>query len=183
MVELCAAPPAPICYTTDGSDPKLSGGSYDGPFVVPSGTHFVLAVAEHDGIASEVHKREITWKKDEGEKPIDKESPATWRPAHGFSFSTTRSSYSFVERLRKYNGKAGVQRIAVLDTQWVDLNLADGLTLDAERIEHTVEHLRSLVAHGEVNIDAGFICFPSGQQLLDYVQDLRVELKRNEVEQ
>lgn len=183
MVELRTAPPVPIRYTTDGSDPKLNGGSYDGPFAVPHGTRIVLAVAEHDGIVSEVHKREITWQREEGEKPIDKDKPAIWRPAHGFSFSTTRSSYGFVERLRKYNGRAGIQRIAVLDTQWVDLNLADGMTLDADQIERTVEQLRSLLNEGEVGIDAGFLWFPTGQQLLDYVQDIKAELKRSEVEQ
>jgi hypothetical protein len=34
-----------------------------------------------------------------------------------------------------------------------------------------------------VNIDAGCLCFPTGQQLLDYVKDIKVELKRSEVEQ
>ena len=53
-IEIRAAPAAPIRYTTDGSDPKLSGGAYDGPFPVPDGVRLVLAVAEKDGIASDV---------------------------------------------------------------------------------------------------------------------------------
>ncbi|MCK7574589.1 MAG: hypothetical protein MZV65_00805 [Chromatiales bacterium] len=35
-----------------------------------------------------------------------------------------------------------------------DLNLADDLNLDADQIQATVEHLRSLLAEGEVNIEA-----------------------------
>lgn len=80
MVELRAAPLAAIRYTTDGSDPKLSGGRYDEPFAVPEGTRLVLAYAEHNGIVSEAHKREITWRTGEGEKPVDPAKPATWRP-------------------------------------------------------------------------------------------------------
>jgi hypothetical protein len=60
MVELQAAPAAAIRYTTDGSDPKLSGGAYDQPFAVQRNTRIVLAVAEHDGLLSEVHQREIS---------------------------------------------------------------------------------------------------------------------------
>src|ERR1019366_707810 len=63
MVELRAAPDAPIHYTTDGSDPKTLGGMYSGPFPVPSGTICVLAIAEKAGIQSEVHRRDITWDK------------------------------------------------------------------------------------------------------------------------
>lgn len=183
MVELHSAPAAPIRYTTDGSDPKLNGGRYDGPFAVPRGARFVLAVAEHDDIVSELHQREIHWDVIEEAKPLDKANPAVWRPARGFSFSTTRASYGFVERLRKHGAKAGVERIAVLNSRWADLNLADNLILDPEQIERTVEQLRSLLNEGEVNIDAGFLWFESGQRLLDYVQDIKAELDRSEVEQ
>ena len=70
-MEIRAAPPAPIRYTTDGSDPKLGGGAYDGPFPVPDGVRLVLAVAEKDGIASEIHEREVT------DKPRDEPIDAT----------------------------------------------------------------------------------------------------------
>jgi hypothetical protein len=43
MVRLESAPKSTIKYTTDGSDPKISGGIYNEPFVVPSGTVFILA--------------------------------------------------------------------------------------------------------------------------------------------
>ena len=37
MVELRTAPPAPTRYSTDGSDPKVAGGVYDDPILVPPG--------------------------------------------------------------------------------------------------------------------------------------------------
>src|SRR5919202_5549568 len=56
MVELRTAPAAPLRYTTDGSDPKICGAAYDGPFVVPPGTLVVLAVAEKQGIVSDCYR-------------------------------------------------------------------------------------------------------------------------------
>ncbi|MEW5952367.1 MAG: chitobiase/beta-hexosaminidase C-terminal domain-containing protein [Bacillota bacterium] len=73
MVELRSAPPAPIRYTTDGSSPKLSGGSYDGPFAVPPGTLLVLAVAEKGGLISDEHRLEIRWRGGGGGGPEPEE--------------------------------------------------------------------------------------------------------------
>jgi hypothetical protein len=47
MMELRTAPAAPLRYTTDGSDPKVCGATYDGPFCGAPGTLMVLAVAEN----------------------------------------------------------------------------------------------------------------------------------------
>ena len=78
MVEIQSAPPVPIRYTTDGSDPKHSGGSYEGAFAIPNGTRMVLAVAEKDGISSEVLRREIGEQPEA--RPIDRSLPLVWRP-------------------------------------------------------------------------------------------------------
>ena len=75
MVELRAAPEAPIRYTTDGSDPKTLGGTYTAPFAVPPGTICVLAIAEKAGVQSEIHRRDITWNKKE-ELKLDLISPS-----------------------------------------------------------------------------------------------------------
>jgi len=57
------------------------------------------------------------------------------------------------------------------------------MLLGTDQLHATVEHLRSLVAEGEVSIEASALWFPTGQQLLDYVHDIAVELPRIEVEQ
>jgi hypothetical protein len=77
VVELRTAPPAPLRYTTDGSDPKLAGGAYNEPVVLPAGTRFVLAVAEDKGVPSEVHQVPVNWDKPVDDKPIDTTAPAT----------------------------------------------------------------------------------------------------------
>ncbi len=56
-VELRAAPSADIRYTTDGSDPKTGGGSYQEPFAVTKAVSLVLAIGDKAGITSEQHQR------------------------------------------------------------------------------------------------------------------------------
>ena len=102
MIEIRSAPPAPIRYSTDGSDPNVNGGTYEGPFALPEGTRFVLAVAQKNGITSEQLKREIADKPQP--KPINPSEPVVWKPGpSGCAFETTQSAYGFITRLKKHN--------------------------------------------------------------------------------
>ena len=183
MVEIRAAPPAPIRYTTDGSDPKVAGGAYDEPFAVPEGARLVLAVAEKDGVCSDLHNREIA--EQPVARPIDPTRPAEWTPpGAGFEFTTTRTVYGFIARLKKHLGAAGGLRVSVQGADsktWSELNLSDDIALDGERIEKAVEHLRSLVRDGEVSIGAKRIRFETGQRFRDYIAEIRANYERDEV--
>ena len=182
MVEIRSAPKAAIRYTTDGSDPKVNGGAYDGPFAAPDGTQIVLAIAEKDGITSEQLKRAIAEKPET--KPIDPAQPAVWHPKpDGFSFQETRTAYGFVNRLKKHGASAGGIRVgAQADKTWADLNLSDDVELDAERIEQAIEQLRSLVPEGAISIDAKHVKYETGQRFLDYVEEIKADYNRDDVE-
>ena len=181
MVELRSAPEAPIRYTTDGSDPKVNGGAYEGPFAVPKGVRMVLAVAEKDGVASEIHRCDITDRQEA--KPIDKSRPAVWRPSGGFSFQATRNAYGFINRLKKHGASAGGLRFgAQAGGTWGEVSLSDDVEVDGDRMEQTVEQLRGLVPDGEVSIEARHVRYDTGQRFLDYVAEIRAEYDRNDVE-
>ena len=180
-MEIRAAPPAPIRYTTDGSDPKLGGGAYDGPFPVPDGVRLVLAVAEKDGIASATHEREVTDKA--REKPIDTTAPAIWSRQGGFSCRTTSAAYPFINRLKKYAVAAAGLRLGVqADSQWVELNFSDDIELGGDSIEQQVERVRKLLPAGEVEVEARYVQFATGQRFLDWIADSRESYVRGEVE-
>ena len=185
MVDIRSAPPAvPIRYTTDGSDPAVAGGAYGEPFAVPEGVRLILAVAEKDGIVSDVHRREIADKP--VKRPIDRTRPAMWAPPGGFRFETTRTAYGFIGRLKKHEGVASGLRINVQadgSGTWSELNFSEDLALDGARIEQTVEWLRALVADGEVSVEARRIRYGTGQRFLDHVAEIRAEYKRDDVEQ
>ena len=126
---------------------------------------------------------EIDWTHDPAEEPIDPGKPARWGPQRGFSFTTTRTAYGFVTRMKKFESQAGNLSVRVLGRQWVDLNIEESVSLGGERLEQVVEFLRGLVPEGEVSVEAGYLQFPSGQHLLDYVEDIHAEVHREDVEQ
>lgn len=184
MLELRAAPPAAIRYSTDGSDPKSGGGAYDGPFSVPAGTQVVLAVAEKAGIASEVIRIDIDW--GTGDWVIDRTKPATWKRRH--QLQDTRETYDFIARLRKHNAKAMGTRASVTaggGQRWLELSAAESVAIAVDPLEKAIGDLRPLLAedHVDVSLDVSAIRFETGQDLLDWAEEARIQLEADEVEQ
>jgi hypothetical protein len=180
MVEVRSAPPAPIRYTTDGSDPK-NGGIYDDPFVLPDGTLFVLAIAEKNGIISDPHKIEIHWDKKDG-FTIDAAKPAVWNREH--RPDTTKDAYEFMELLKKHGASVAGPRIAIIGSNhWVELTCDDRTVFNADQLTASVNHIRGLLADGQVTIQTPALHFPMGQNLLDWLNDTRMEAKAHEVQQ
>ena len=182
MVEIRSAPPAPIRYTTDGSDPKVSGGTYDGPFAVPEGTQIVLAIAEKDGIVSDQLSRRITERVEV--KPVDRTQPAVWRPSpNPFEFQETRTVYGFINRLKSHRASAGGLCFSVqADKTWGELRLSEDVALDGEQAEHAMEQLRSLVPEGEISIEATHVKYETGQHFFDHIEDIKADYNREDVE-
>ncbi|MCB8978659.1 MAG: DUF499 domain-containing protein [Ardenticatenaceae bacterium] len=180
VVELKDSPQATIYYTTDGSNPLNNGGVYNGPFVVPKGTQVVLAVAKKDGIVSEQHQRRIDWEAKQ-DVVIDPNKPAQWRRRH--NPSTTKDVYDFMDWLQMLDASAQGVRIVVTGEQWVDLSLHREISLNGAQLKEAVEYLRGLLDSGEVSLEADVLQFGSGQQLLDWVEKEKTEIRPNEVEQ
>ncbi len=180
MMELRAAPAATIRYTTDGSDPKTSGGVYDDPFVVPPGTVCVLAIAEKDGLFSDQLRVDINWQRIQ-EFKLDPNLPVTWKRNH--RPATTKDSYEFLERLKKNQAEAFGARVSITGQNWLELSFDDKLALDSEKLENTINYLRGLLSEGQVSIDVSKLKFPVGQNLLDWVAEAKTEIKPDEVEQ
>jgi hypothetical protein len=181
MVELRSVPTAPIRYTTDGSSPKLSGGSYDGPFVVPPGTLLVLAVAEKGGLISDEHRLEIRWGDGPEPEELDPARPAVWKREQ--YPQTTGDTYKLLGLLKKHQATLPGAKIAVTGKKWAELSMHDQVLLGADELEKTIEHLRGFIDDGEVSLEAMSIHFPTGQHLLDWVAEVRTEIKPGEVEQ
>jgi hypothetical protein len=179
MMELRTAPDAPLRYTTDGSDPKVCGAIYDGPFVVPSGTLMVLTVAEKHGIVAE--QRFDIDGLDPGRLTIDPHQPVVWKREH--APKTTQESYAFVDRLKKYQVSVPGPVVEITGQHWLQLTCDDRLALRADQLEEVINHLRGLLSEGQVAVEARSLHFPSGQQLLDWVEEVRTELTSEEVKQ
>jgi hypothetical protein len=183
-LELRAAPAAAIRYTTDGSDPKVAGATYEGTFEVPKSSSLVLAYAERDRIESEVERIPISWDKG-GQIDVDPTLPATWRRKQ--QTTSTKDTYELLSRLNKYKagavglmvtigGEAGVK-------DWIELTMFEDKQVDPGLVEECLEALRKLQAEGQVKVEAKALCFGSGQDLLDWIKDVKTSLKPHEVKQ
>ncbi|HUY35176.1 MAG TPA: DUF499 domain-containing protein [Pirellulales bacterium] len=182
MCELRAAPNATIKYTSDGSDPKIAGATYDGAFVVPKGAPMVLAYAERDGVESAVERITLSWEKDE-EIKVDPNLPVAWTRRH--ATSSTKETYDLLARVAKYKaqvvglavdigGESGVE-------EWLNLTTFDEKRIGPELVQECLEPLRKVQAEGQVKLAAKALHFQSGQDLLDWVKDAKTTLQANEI--
>lgn len=182
-----AVPPATIRYTTDGSDPKVAGATYDGAFPIPRGAALILAYAERDGIQSTVEHIRVTWD-EKREVTIDPQLPALWKRAQAFKAPTTRESYEFLERLRKYNAQISGASINISGVgnrarEWVDLRTSGDNKYNADLIEKVLTVLREMQPEGQVQIETDELLFPTGQDLLGWVEEVKTTLQAGEVKQ
>jgi hypothetical protein len=172
-----------IRYTTNGSDPKLDGGRYESPVAIKKGAQIVLACAERDGVQSEVLQLPIDWSKPDGDKPIDPQKPAVWKHPHPCYF--TPESYEFIDRLKRHEAKISGVKLSITGDRWLELTMHELVELDAAQTAAAVEALRALpvTGNGQVEVSAGAIHFPTGQRLLDWLNETKTDVKHGEVKQ
>jgi hypothetical protein len=185
MLELKAAPNSDgrteVRYTTDGSDPKLNGGTYDGAVEIAKGTQVVLAFAQCDGIPSDVLNIPISWDAPETETPIDPDKPLVWRRRH--ECGITLESYDFMDRLKRHEAGVTGAKISVTGDRWAELTMHEKLKLDAGQLREVAEAIRKLPGSGQLAVEAAAIHFDRGQRLLDWLNEVKTELKPGEVQQ
>ncbi|MDK2973391.1 MAG: hypothetical protein PWP23_3146 [Candidatus Sumerlaeota bacterium] len=178
--ELQAAPNASIKYTTNGSDPKNSGGTYDDPFVIPKGSVVVLAIAEKGDTHSDVLNIPIDWEKDDGVQ-LDLFKAALWKRAH--DLRSTKETYEFLDRLKRHSATVPGPKITLSGERYIELTFDPKLEPDPAQIEEAIKPLRGLLSEGQVWLDVDAIRFPSGQALQDWVAEVKTEILPGEVMQ
>ena len=183
-IKLQAVPDATIHYTTDGSDPKVAGATYVDDFVIPNGSPLVLAYAERDGIYSEVDRIVVTWGNNEIFQ-VDPKRSATWLKK--FDCSSTKDSYELIEQLKKYRAHLLGPRVTISgesgNKEWIELTTYEQKKVSPEMIEETLTVLRKLQGSGQVQLAATAVFFESGQDLLNWVEDVKTTLTQTEVKQ
>ena len=184
MMELRAAPLAEIRYTTDGSDPKLGGARYNEPFAIPQGAPLVQAVADRDGIRSDLLRVPIDWERDEDIK-VDPQLPARFMRSQ--KTSSTSETYQWLKLLEKHQGHVLGLTLTIGGgmgvREWLELHASEEKEISPEEIRGALEALRIIQADGQVILEVPSIQFKRGQEFLDWVADSRLELKPGEVQQ
>ena len=99
------------------------------------------------------------------------------------TLSTTKEAYEFLARLRKYQASIPGPRVSIVGQHWLELTCDNGLMLNVDTLETVINHLRGLLSEGQVTIEAPTLAFPTGQDLLDWVEDVRTAVQPDEVSQ
>lgn len=183
-VELKSTPSNVIIkYTTDGSNPKESGGVYEESFIIPEGTKFIQAIAFNEslGVYSDVMQIEVKEKKFE----IDKEKPV--HLIEPIVSNNTTETFNVIEKLSKYDLSISGITIEITEkgnsstTGFIELTMGD---FDIKKPENLLEELKGLIDKFfdekgfEAHITINKITFNSGQVFEQWVSDNKEVLEQ-----
>lgn len=184
VIELKSAPEVPIRFTTDGSNPKEQGGIYDSEVIIPKNTTFVLAVAEAQGIYSDILQVKIDKAKDET-LIVDKYKPL--KLYKRYKTNDTSETYEEFAMLKKNNVQLSDVIITLYKVNeiknekgWIEIAMDSSTKANVDKLEETIDNIRnSFMTEGKVNIslEYGMASFESGQSFLDYVAEKKKTLK------
>ena len=183
MVELQASPNADIQYTTDGSDPKTMGTSYSAPFPAPESSPFILAIALRNGVSSAQEKINVNDYREKTVK-LDPSKKAVWKRRH--NNLTTRDAYAFMERLKKFKGKAYGVTIDIRSNsndQDISYTAAESFALSGEDFYNVVKQLQAVMTGSQIFLNIEWLEFDKAQLLLDWIADAKSSLSPGEVSQ
>lgn len=182
MLELKAAPHATIRYTTDGSSPLTTGGTYNEPVTVPPGTRLVLAVAERKGMQSNQLKIDIDWSAKTTAFTLDRLRPARWKQT--LTFDTTQATYDFLTKMEKMQAHVVLTSATITGDAYVEMLVSDRVLLEPTKLQAAIDALRTnIYADGQVTLGVQAMHFPTGQALEDYALELRKELTAHDIDQ
>lgn len=190
-VELKASSPeVTIKYTTDGSNPKNSGGIYDDVFEVPKETKYVQAIAVHEelGIFSDPITIQVTETKFE----VDKEKSLTLNQT--LRASVTSEVYKQLEILNKHKAKvAGVtldviEKANSMQQSWMSLSFDNYAFHETESFVNQLDELRNVFFKDkniEVSMSIEKCSFEKGQNFEDWVAENKqsLEMYKNSISQ
>ncbi len=181
MCELRAVPRGEIRYTTDGSSPEAAGQAYAGPFAVPPGTRLILAVARADGVSSDPLRVDVP-DKDVPVVSVDRHRPALWKPR--LRRDDTAETYGFLDLAGKYRALLCGAHITVAKEQrFADFAVDRETRLSPQQVSELAKVMTDLIPGGRVSLDVEAVAVEQGQDLLDLVAELRMELEPGEVVQ
>jgi hypothetical protein len=116
---------------------------------------------------------------------IDKTRPTDWSRRH--AFNSTRDTYEFLERLKKYEATASGVSLTISgeggDQGWAELQFYEHMRLAPEQIEKCLEAMREVQTSGQVRLTATEVHIPTGQALLDWVEEIKGTLKSGDFRQ
>jgi hypothetical protein len=180
-----------ILYTTNGSNPKESGGVYEGDFIIPAGTKYIQAIAVNEklGIYSETIQIEVKERKFEIDR--DKELVII----EPIMYNNTSATFKGLEELEKFKASISGVILGVSSNnnphanEFIELTMGDGIRIDNPKI--VLDELNKILKNFfdgkefEVNLTINKIIFNAGRYFEQWVSDKkeRVEDYKGKIRQ
>ncbi len=170
------SPNVTIKYTTDGSNPKESGGVYDGDFIIPEGAKYIQAIAFNEklGVYSDVIQIEVKEKKFE----IDRGKPV--QLIEPIVSNNTAKTFDIIEKLSKYDLSVSGVTIGITEkgsssvTGFIELTMGD---FEIKKPDNLMTELKGLIDRFfdgksfETNITINKVTFKNGGIFEQWVSD------------
>lgn len=178
--ELRAIPAGAVRFTTDGSSPETSGAAYATPFTLEPGTKMVLALAEANGVRSNVARFDVP---EAGkETAIDPLRPATWR--RHLRFDDTGHSYAALQAALARNARlSGVKATVMREGRWIEFTSSEEVSFTASELLDQANRSKELVSDGNLDLAINVLTFDTGADLMALVADLKLQIGPGEVTQ
>ena len=88
-----------------------------------------------------------------------------------------------MDRLKRHEAGVTGVRVSVTGDRWAELTMHEKLELDAGQLRKVAEAVRELPQGGQLAVEAAAIHFDRGQRLLDWLNEVKAELRPGEVQQ
>lgn len=171
-----------ILYSTDGSNPRESGGVYEGEFIVPEGAKFVQAVAVNEalGIFSEPIEIEIKEQKFE----IDRNKQL--KIIEPTIYNNTTDTFKGLEKLEEFKASVSSVTLIITDDSHHQGNgyiefVVGGLNIDnPKKILEELEHILINFFEGKefkVNLTINEIIFSTGEDFERWVSSKKEKVE------
>lgn len=183
VMQLATHPGFEIRYTTDGSNPKESGGKYNGEFVLPKGCKFVRTAVYSNGQLVEECDISVTEQVTQKKHVIKDEMPLEYTLKSMKKCSDTAAAYEEFARLQKLPGTF-VRHFTVVITQkgqsdqYTELN-SSKVPYDTGNLQALVDLLRSSAFAGMdvvVEFDYKTILFTTGAVFKEWVDMNKLDM-------
>ena len=177
VLELKAHEDFQIRYTTDGSNPKESGGIYTGEIVLPTSCKYVRTAVLYKGKVIEEKDITIVEKKQAEKFKIQESKPLQYTLQNQKKCSDTEGTYSELEKLKKLTG-AFIRHFTVVISEksnpdnYMELSTAN-VPYDADNLQATIDLIRESAFAGKdvvVEFDYKTLLFISGSQFKDWIE-------------
>ena len=174
-----------IKYTTDGSNPKESGGVYLGEIPLPKTCKFVRTVVTYKGKVIEEKDIAISEHKEEYQLEIKENSPLEFEWNIQKTCHDTEATYSEFEKLKKLDG-CFIRHFTVVlsekenSSNYMQLSTSK-VPYDADNLQATIDLIRDTAFNSKevtVEFDYKTILFTSGLQFKNWIEINKYDIEK-----